>query len=77
MCDIAAERAKIDLLLLDSLRETAGGSPEQLSEASMRKLLEHYGDACPDQCVARRVEAFVEAVVAGGVMPGDHEHACG
>lgn len=81
MCDITAERAKIDRLLLDSLRENPGGSPRELSERSMRTLLEHYGDACPDQCVARRVEAFVDAVVAGGVLPGEQERpkerACG
>ncbi|ATQ70093.1 MULTISPECIES: hypothetical protein [Methylosinus] len=66
MCDIAAEKQKIDALLEDAARESPMrdcADERLLTELALRTLREHYEDTCPDECLRRRCTEFAERLL--------------
>ena len=66
MCDIAAEKQKIDALLEDAARKNPMrdcADERLLTELALRALREHYEDTCPDECLRRRCAEFAERLL--------------
>jgi hypothetical protein len=66
MCDIAAEKQKIDALLEDAARKNPMrdcADERLLTELALRALREHYEDTCPDECLRRRCTEFAERLL--------------
>lgn len=63
MCDIASLRHKIDSVLNDVVEAhncVGGRDLDAARELAIERLTSEYDDACPDQCIRARVEAFFE-----------------
>ena len=63
MCDIASLRHKIDSVLNDVVEAqgcVGGRGLDAAREMAIERLTSEYDDACPDQCIRARVEAFFE-----------------
>lgn len=66
MCDISAEKQKIEALLEDAARAAPMSDcleERALVELALGVLRCHYADACPDECLRRRCEDFAERLM--------------
>jgi len=69
MCDIAALRQRIDSFLngLVEAREFSDGRDlDSIRELAIESLTSEFDDACPDQCIRRRVDSFFDGIAIAG-----------
>jgi hypothetical protein len=70
MCDIEAERRKIDALLEAAARAapaSARADESKLAELCLAAASEYYSTECPDECLRRRCVDFAARAMRRGV----------